>query len=55
MTDEENIQTWGFNAREAAVWEITIDDGKTRYDVNRDGLITIADVTKLVNKILGKE
>ena len=26
-----------------------------RYDVNRDGKITIADVTALVNKILGKE
>lgn len=45
----------GFDIREAATWEITIDDGKTRYDVNRDGIVTIADVTKLVNIILGKE
>ena len=27
----------------------------SRYDVNRDGRATISDVTKLVNKILGKE
>ena len=26
-----------------------------RYDVNRDGKITIADVTALVNKILGRQ
>ena len=26
-----------------------------RYDVNNDGRVTISDVTKLVNRILGKE
>ena len=31
------------------------DEGDRRYDVNRDGTISIADVTTLVNKILGKE
>ena len=40
--------------RDPAVWQITIGD-TDRYDVNRDGKISIADVTKLVNKILGKE
>lgn len=44
----------GFTFRDPAVWEITIGD-TDRYDVNRDGKISIADVTKLVNKILGKE
>lgn len=36
-------------------WVITTDEAYDRYDVNRDGHITIADVTKLVNVILGKE
>ena len=27
----------------------------SKFDVNEDGKVTIADVTKLVNKILGKE
>lgn len=44
----------GFTFRDPAVWQITIGD-TDRYDVNRDGKISIADVTKLVNRILGKE
>ncbi len=40
---------------EPAQWIIVADSDLSRYDVNRDGSITIADVTKLVNKILGKE
>ena len=44
----------GFTFRDPAVWQITIGD-TDRYDVNRDGKISIADVTKLVNQILGKE
>ena len=36
-------------------WVITTDEAYDRYDVNRDGIVSIADVTKLVNKILGKE
>ena len=44
----------GFQFRDPAVWVITIGD-TDRYDVNRDGHITIADVTKLVNRILGKD
>ena len=31
------------------------DEGDRRYDVNRDKTISIADVTALVNKILGKD
>lgn len=37
------------------IWVITTDEAYDRYDVNHDGHITIADVTKLVNVILGKE
>ena len=44
----------GVDLGDPAVWQITIGD-TDRYDVNRDGKISIADVTKLVNKILGKE
>lgn len=44
----------GIDLRDPAVWQITIGD-TDRYDVNRDGKISIADVTKLVNRILGKE
>ena len=44
----------GVDLRDPAVWQITIGD-TDRYDVNRDGKISIADVTKLVNRILGKE
>ena len=40
---------------EPAQWVIVTDSELAKYDVNRDGKITIADVTKLVNKILGKE
>ena len=36
-------------------WIILFYDDVERYDVNRDGQISIADVTKLVNKILGKD
>lgn len=36
-------------------WIILFYDDMERYDVNRDGTISIADVTTLVNKILGKE
>ncbi len=36
-------------------WTIIAETDLMKYDVNRDGNITIADVTKLVNKILGKE
>lgn len=35
--------------------EIVEADETERFDVNRDGSISIADVTTLVNKILGKE
>ena len=35
-------------------WVIFTESDLDRYDVNRDGHITIADVTKLVNKVLGK-
>jgi hypothetical protein len=35
-------------------WVITTDEAYDRFDVNRDGSISIADVTTLVNKILGK-
>ena len=40
---------------EPAQWVIITDSELSRYDVNRDKQISIADVTKLVNKILGKE
>ena len=54
-SDSNNTQNdFGFQFRDPAVWEITIGD-TDRYDVNGDGSISIADVTKLVNKILGKE
>nr|MCR5131963.1 hypothetical protein [Prevotella sp.] len=36
-------------------WVLTTEELINRFDVNRDGDISIADVTKLVNKILGKE
>ncbi len=36
-------------------WIILFYDDLERYDVNRDGTISIADVTTLVNKILGKD
>ena len=40
---------------EEVIIEFEDADDLERYDANRDGSITIADVTKLVNKILGKE
>ncbi|MBP5513524.1 MAG: hypothetical protein J6Y04_01920, partial [Bacteroidaceae bacterium] len=36
-------------------WVIEFSYKNKKYDVNEDGTISIADVTKLVNKILGKE
>jgi hypothetical protein len=53
-----NIWTFTSNdptMHEPAQWIIVADNDLSRYDANRDGSITIADVTKLVNKILGKE
>lgn len=38
-----------------STWVITSHPVVNRYDVNCDGKISIADVTTLVNKILGKE
>ena len=43
---------FGFQLRDPAVWEITVDDGSGNYDVNGDNKIDIIDVTTLVNKIL---
>ena len=43
---------YGFQMRDPAVWEITIDDGSGKFDVNSDGEINVSDVTSLVNKIL---
>ena len=45
----------GAMMHEPAQWVIITDSELSRYDVNRDKQISIADVTKLVNKILGKE
>ena len=45
----------GAMMHEPAQWVIITDSELARYDVNRDKQISIADVTKLVNKILGKE
>ena len=36
-------------------WVIEFSYKNKKYDVNEDGQVSIADVTKLVNKILGKE
>ena len=49
----EAVSTAGSNV--SATINVTTDDELLRYDVNRDGKITIADVTTLVNKILGKK
>lgn len=46
---------FGFQLRDPAVWEITIDDGKGRYDLNNDGKVNIADVTTVVNEVLRNE
>ena len=40
---------------ETSSWVILIQKSGSNYDINGDGQVTIADVTKLVNKILGKE
>ncbi len=48
----EAVSTAGSNV--SAVINVTTDEELLRYDVNRDGKITIADVTTLVNKILGR-
>ena len=32
-----------------------IVEAPSKYDVNEDGSVSISDVTKLVNKILGRE
>ncbi|MBQ3632055.1 MAG: hypothetical protein II949_12575 [Prevotella sp.] len=36
-------------------WQIVIMKSSSAADINNDGHVTIADVTKLVNIILGKE
>lgn len=55
---------WAFNSNDPTVvapyavdgtWVVIFYDDKAKYDVNGDGTISIADVTKLVNVILGKE
>ena len=38
-----------------SAWVITSNPVVNRFDTNGDFKVTIADVTKLVNKILGKE
>lgn len=48
----EAVSTAGSNV--SAAINVTKDEELLRYDVNRDGKITIADVTALVNKILGR-
>ena len=48
----EAVSTAGSNV--SAAINVTTDEELLRYDVNRDGKITIADVTTLVNKILGR-
>ena len=49
----EAVSTAGSNV--SAAINVTTDEELLRYDVNRDGKITIADVTALVNKILGRQ
>ena len=49
----EVVSTAGSNV--SAAINVTTDEELLRYDVNRDGKITIADVTALVNKILGRQ
>ena len=39
---------------EAAQWVIIADDGSGSFDLNHDGKVDIADVTKLVNKVLNR-
>ena len=53
--DDGETSRLGFRFRDPAVWEITIDDGTSRYDLNNDTKVDISDVTKLVNKVLKRE
>lgn len=49
------LASLGFELRDPAVWEITIEtDDASQYDLNNDNKVDISDVTKLVNKILEK-
>ena len=43
------------NVFEGCSWVILIDDGSGSFDLNHDGKVDIADVTKLVNKVLKRE
>ena len=49
----------GFQLRDPAVWQIMIENAAAAdnsiYDVNGDNKVDITDVTKIVNKILGRE
>ena len=45
---------WTEDVFKGGVVEAEDEDDTERYDVNRDGSISIADVTTLVNVILGK-
>ena len=49
----------GFQLRDPAVWEITIENAaaaaNSAFDVNGDNKVDITDVTKIVNKILERE
>lgn len=49
----------GFQLRDPAVWEIMIENAaaaaNSAFDVNGDNKVDITDVTKIVNKILGRE
>ena len=50
----DNFQDWAYGVWE--LWtEAEYDAYMNNYDVNNDGMITIADVTKLVNIILNKD
>ena len=61
FTDSYNNGHWLFVSEDDWMhqpghhWTIIAESDLMKYDTNRDGSITIADVTKLVNKILGKE
>ena len=61
FTDNYNNGHWLFVSEDDWMhqpghhWTIIAESDLMKYDTNRDGSITIADVTKLVNKILGKE
>lgn len=57
LTIGESSSTIQVNAADVAssTWVITSNPVVNRFDTNGDFKVTIADVTKLVNKILGKE